>query len=84
MPSMQFVLLDIGLFNPLPDNKIFDWSRLKACADDKINVTKKLMFALGRVENIVGKGQNAGKQHLVTSIFSFSHNLLKRLLCQGP
>ena len=34
-------------------------------ADDKINVTQKLNFVLGRVENIVGKGENAAKQHFV-------------------
>ena len=25
--------------NPLPNNKFLDWSKLKAFADDKINVT---------------------------------------------
>ena len=45
----------------LPNNKILDWSKLKAYAD-KINVTEKLQFLLGRVENIVGKGENAGYQ----------------------
>ena len=34
-------------------------------ADDKINVTKKLKFALGRVENIVRKGENVGYQHFL-------------------
>ena len=28
-------------------------------ADDKINVTEKLKFVLGKVENIVGKVENA-------------------------
>ena len=46
--------------NSLPKNKILDWSKLKAFADDKINVTKELKFVLGRVENIVGKRENAG------------------------
>ena len=50
-----------GLFciNPLPNNKILDWSKLKAFADNKMNVTKNLKFGLGRVENMVGKGENA-------------------------
>ena len=48
--------------NSLPNDKILDWSKLKAFADDKINVTEKLKFVLGRVENIVGKGENAGNQ----------------------
>ena len=29
-------------FNPLPNNKILDWSKLKVFADDKIKVTEKL------------------------------------------
>ena len=43
--------------NSLLSNKILDWSKLKAIADDKVNVTEKLKFVLGRVENIVGKGE---------------------------
>ena len=42
-----------------------DWSKLKALADDKINVTEKLKFVLGRVENIMGKGENAGKHNFL-------------------
>ena len=45
----------------LPNNKILDWHS-KAFADNKINVTE-LKFVLGRVENTVGKGENAGYQH---------------------
>ena len=48
---------------------ILDWSKLKACADDKIHVTKKLKCVLGRVETLWEK-----EKILVTSIFSFSHN----------
>ena len=43
-------------------NKFLDWSKLKEHADDKINKTEKLKFVLGMVENIVGKGENAGYQ----------------------
>ena len=46
--------------NSLPDDKILDLSKFKAFADDKIIVTQKLKFTLGRIENIVGKGENAG------------------------
>ena len=52
-------------FNSLPHEKILDWSKLKAFADDKIKVTEKLKFVLGRVENTVGKGENAGYQHFL-------------------
>ena len=49
----------------LPNDKVKDWSKLKAFADDSINVTERLKFVLGRVENIVGKGENAGYQHFL-------------------
>ena len=40
--------------------KFLDWFSLKDLAGDKKNVTEKLKFVLGRIENIVGKGENAG------------------------
>ena len=52
-------------FNPLRNDKFLDGSKLKASADDKLNLTEKLKFVLGRVENIVGKGENAGYQHFL-------------------
>ena len=51
--------------NSLPNNKILDWSKLKAFVDDKINATQILKFVLRRVENIVGKGEIAGYQHFL-------------------
>ena len=49
----------------LPNNKLGDWSKLKAFADDKKNVTEKLKFVLERVKDIVEKGENAGYQHFL-------------------
>ena len=46
-------------------NKKFDRLKQKSFADDKINVTEKWKFVLGRVENTVGKGENAGYQHFL-------------------
>ena len=43
--------------NLLPNDKIVDWSNLKAFADDKVYVTEKLKFFMGRVENILGRGE---------------------------
>ena len=51
--------------NPLPGDKIPDCSKLKAFADDKINVNKNVTFLLRRVENILGRGENAGYQHFL-------------------
>ena len=47
------------LLNSSPNDKI------EGFADDKMNVTWKLNFVLGRVENMVGKGENAGYQHFL-------------------
>ena len=57
-----FILLSsLERFNSLPHDKILDWSKLKALADDKINVVQKLKKKVNwRVENILGKGENAG------------------------
>ena len=52
-------------FNNLKNDNILDLSKLRAVVDDNLNVTEKLKFALGRVENIVRKGENAGYQHFL-------------------
>ena len=46
-------------FNSLPKDTIFDFSKLKAFADDK------LKFVSVRVENIVGNRENAGYQYFL-------------------
>ena len=51
--------------NSLLNNKNFDRSKLKSFADDKLNLNKKSKLVLGRVENIVGKGENTGYQHFL-------------------
>ena len=50
-------------FNSLPNDKILNWSKLKAFADGKTIVNEKFKFCLGRVEKIVGKQENAGYEH---------------------
>ena len=37
----------------------------KQLADNKRNLTQKLNLILGWVENILGKGDNAGNQHIL-------------------
>ena len=51
--------------NSLPNDKILDFSKLKGFADNNINVKEKLKFVLERIENIKGKGENAGYQHFL-------------------
>ena len=61
------------LINPFPHDKILDQTKLKAFADDKLNVPKMIISVFDRVENIVGKGEIA-----CSSNFSFSYNVFKR------
>ena len=51
--------------NSSPNDKTLDLSKFKAFADNNSDVYQKLKSALGRVENIVGKGENAGYQHFL-------------------
>ena len=53
------------VLNPLPDDKILDWSKLKAFADDNLKAAKMMISLYDRVENIVGKKENAGSQHFL-------------------
>ena len=53
--------------------KILDLPKLKAFANDKLNVTQNIEVVFHMIEN------NVGKEMLVTSIFFFSHNVFKRL-----
>ena len=53
------------IFNSSPNNKILDWTSLKAFADDISDVAKIMISLKDRVENIVGKGYNAGYQHFI-------------------
>ena len=51
MLSFKFIIiLCMVLFNALPNNKFLDWSKLKAFADHKINLTEKqqIFFGIGR------------------------------------
>ena len=51
--------------NSLPNDKTLNQFKFKVVANDKIIVTQRLKFVLGRIENIVGKGENAGFQHFL-------------------
>ena len=52
-------------FNPIPNDKLLDWFKLKAFTDDKIKELKVMIFVFDRVENIVVKGENVGYQHFL-------------------
>ena len=55
----RFKKLSFGKDLTLPNDKILGVTKLKAFADDKINVSQLMNFACERIENIVGKGNKA-------------------------
>ena len=71
--------------NSLLNDKILDWTEFKAFADIKLNVAKITISVFDKVENIVGKGENASCQHflLFPQCFqkaSFSRSLKVRIV----
>ena len=51
-------------------------TKLKAFADNMLNVTKIKISLCHSVENIVGKGENAGYQHFLLFLHCFFQSLL--------
>ena len=66
----------------VPNNKILDWSKLNSInfAGNKINMNEVLKIGLGRVENIVGKGENADYQHFLLCLLCFERPAVLGLL----
>ena len=52
-------------FNPLPDDKILGLPKLKAFAEDKLNITQNIKDVFHRIENVVGKEENASCQQFL-------------------
>ena len=69
------MLYNENTFNPLQNNKIWDMTKLKAFADDELNVAEMRIALFDRVENTVGKEENAGYQHFLLFPQCFSRTL---------
>ena len=56
--KMSYICPDmmLFLFNPLPDNKILDWSKLKQIEDDIFKFDENSRKFSKWLENTVGKG----------------------------
>ena len=61
------------------NDKILDSPNLKALADNKVNEAPMTIFVSDTVENTVGRGENAGYQHLPI----FSTTFLKTYFVRG-
>ena len=55
----------LNLFNSLPKDYFLDRTKLKAFADDKLNVDVIMIVLFDGIENTVGKKENAGYQHFL-------------------
>ena len=66
--NQMHVLRTNPTLSPFTHDTFLDHTKLKSFADDKLNVSKMIIFVFDRVENILGKGEIA-----CTSNFSFSH-----------
>ena len=53
------------IFNSFPNDRILDMTKLKAFADNKLNVAKTVVYLFNWVENTEGKGENADYQHFL-------------------
>ena len=62
-------------FNPLLNDKILDINKLKASADNKLNVAKMAISLFDSQKTLWEK-----EKMLVNSIFSFTLSVFKRLL----
>ena len=51
--------------NPLPDNKILDWSKLKQIEDDIFKFDENSRKFSKRVENTMGKGEIAHNEQFL-------------------
>ena len=75
-PTTLSKCLFLWVFKSLTNQKFFKKPQWKALANNKINHTEIYIFILERVENIVGKGENAG----CASIRQFVNFYFKHLL----
>ena len=61
----DYRLCKATIFNSLPNDKIWDVTKLKAFADNKLNIDEMMISLLDRVENTEGKRENADYQHFL-------------------
>ena len=79
VPCTGFHQTNHHLIQPFPKRQILDSSKLKGFADDNFKLNENGRKFSKRVENTVGKKEKL----LVTSNFSFSHIVFKRLVLQA-
>ena len=64
----------------MPKDRILDWFNFKGFADDMIILAEITRFVFYRIEDIVGKGENAGYQHFLLFPQCFLKGFLPRVV----
>ena len=62
---MSAICFNLDQSTILSSGKNLDLSKLKVFADDILQLAKMTKNVFERVENMVGKGENAGNQHFL-------------------
>ena len=70
MVSLKFSIL---FLKSLTNSNNLNSTKFKAFADNKLNVAKMMISLFDRVENIVGKGENAGYHIVFQSLLLWGH-----------
>ena len=60
---LLWIIKTVNHINSLPNSKVLDMIKLKAFADDKLNIATMTISLFDGEENTVGKAENAGCQH---------------------
>ena len=69
------IFTSLFAIKPLPKDNFFEWIKLKALAEDNLDITEIVIYVFNRVENILGKGENAGYQHFLFFLTMFSKDI---------
>ena len=73
-----------NLIKSLPNNKILDWTELKAFADYKLDVAKIMISVSDRVENIVQCYETFCVFRQYQRYFSYLTATVKKSMYPGP
>ena len=71
----------VKIFISLSNKNILDWTKLKAFVNNKSNVHVVILTTFDRVENTVGKRENAGYQHFLLSPQCFQKASVLSQIC---
>ena len=81
MRSKYLLIIFSSSFNSLSNDTILGMSKFKASADDKFDVAEMIEFVFKRVENTLGKGENAVYQHFLLFLQCFLPWVVKSQDC---